>query len=135
MTNSEQRRLTNWRLKVLQAATNAGNVARTCRHFGLSRKTFYKWHQRYHQHGEIGLADRARAPHHSPRATPPEVVGKSCIWPALPLRPGQDCRLSEAVSRPLNRHRDGASHSGQARHESAAGQLKIPAPRLPLDAL
>ena len=33
MTNSEQRRLTHWRLKMLQAATNAGNVARTCRHF------------------------------------------------------------------------------------------------------
>jgi transposase InsO family protein len=67
MTNSEQRRLTNWRLKVLQAATHAGNVARTCRHFGLSRKTFYKWRQRYHQHGDIGLADRARAPHHCTR--------------------------------------------------------------------
>ena len=27
MTNAEQRRLTNWRLTVLQAATDAGNVA------------------------------------------------------------------------------------------------------------
>jgi transposase-like protein len=43
MTKSEQRRLTNWRLKVIQAATSARNVARTCRHFGISRKTFYKW--------------------------------------------------------------------------------------------
>jgi hypothetical protein len=43
MTNAEQRRLTHWRLKLLQAATPAGSVARTCRHFGLSRKTFYKW--------------------------------------------------------------------------------------------
>jgi transposase len=76
MTNSEQRRLTNWRLKVLQAATRAGNVARTCRHFGLSRKTFYKWHRRYRERGDTGLADRARAPHHSPRATPPDVVSK-----------------------------------------------------------
>ena len=33
MTNSEQRRLTNWRLKLLQAADEAGNVARTCRAF------------------------------------------------------------------------------------------------------
>jgi hypothetical protein len=29
MTNSEQRQLTNWRLKLLQAARNAGNVAPT----------------------------------------------------------------------------------------------------------
>src|SRR4029453_1302537 len=76
MTNSEQRRLTNWRLKVLQAATTARNVARTCRHFGISRKTFYKWHRRYREHGDAGLADRARAPHHSPQATFREVVGK-----------------------------------------------------------
>ena len=76
MTNAEQRRLTNWRLKVLQAATDAGNVARTCRHFGISRKTFYKWRRRYQEHGDTGLADRARAPHHSPRATPADVVSK-----------------------------------------------------------
>ena len=76
MTNAEQRRLTHWRLKLLQAATQAGKVARTCRHFGLSRKTFYKWRQRYHQHGDAGLADRARAPHRSPRATPAAVVSK-----------------------------------------------------------
>jgi transposase len=76
MTNSELRRLTNCRLKVLQAATSAGHVARTCRHFGISRKTFYKWRQRYHQYGDTGLVDRARAPHRSPRATPAEVVSK-----------------------------------------------------------
>jgi transposase InsO family protein len=76
MTNAEQRRLTRWRLKVLEAATSAGNVARTCRHFGISRKTFYKWRRRYTEHGAAGLADRARAPHHSPTATPQEVVGK-----------------------------------------------------------
>jgi transposase len=76
MTNSEQRRLTNWRLKVLQTAVGAGNVAPTFRHFGISRKTFYKWRQRYQEHGDAGLADRARAPHHSPRATPTKVVSK-----------------------------------------------------------
>ena len=61
---------------MIQAATSAGNVARTCRHFGLSRKTFYKWRQRYHEHGDTGLADRTRAPYRSPRATPAEVVSK-----------------------------------------------------------
>jgi len=76
MTNSEQRRLTHWRLRLLHAASDAGNVAWTCRHFGISRKTFYKWRQRYSEHGDVGLADRARTPHHSPRATPRDVVGK-----------------------------------------------------------
>ena len=58
---SEQRRLTNRRLKLLQAVASVGNVARTCRHFGISRKTFYKWRQRHQAHGDTGLADRARA--------------------------------------------------------------------------
>jgi len=32
------------------------------------------WRQRHQQPGDVGLADRARAPHHSPRATPPTGV-------------------------------------------------------------
>ena len=58
------------------SAERRRSVARTCRHFGLSRKTFYKWKQRYARHGDAGLIDRARAPHVSPQATPREVVSK-----------------------------------------------------------
>jgi transposase InsO family protein len=77
MTKAEQTRVSSWRLRVLQrAATGARNVARTCRHFGVSRKTFYKWKRRYEEHGAAGLADRPRAPHRSPRATPRQVVSK-----------------------------------------------------------
>jgi len=77
MTKAEQTRLVSWRFKMLQqAAEGSRNVARTCRHFGLSRKTFYKWKQRYEVHGAAGLGDRASTPHRSPRATPREVVSK-----------------------------------------------------------
>jgi transposase len=77
MTKAEQSRLMTWRFKVLQqAAERSRNVARTCRHFGLSRKTFYKWKKRYDPHGAAGLGDRASTPHVSPRATPREVVSK-----------------------------------------------------------
>jgi transposase InsO family protein len=77
MTKAEQARLTAWRFKVLQQAQDEGrSVARTCRHFGISRKTFYKWKKRYQTHGAAGLCDRSRAPHGSPRATPPAVVSK-----------------------------------------------------------
>ena len=77
MTKAEQIRLQRWRLTVLQeGAERSRNVARTCRHFGISRQAFYRWQRRYEAHGEAGLWDRARRPHRSPRATPPEVVGK-----------------------------------------------------------
>jgi transposase InsO family protein len=77
MTKAEQTRLSSLRLKVMQRATaGARSVARTCRHFGISRKTFYKWKRRYAEHGAAGLCDRPRTPHRSPRATPKEVVSK-----------------------------------------------------------
>ena len=77
MTKTEQNRVVAWRLKVLREASAAPrNVAQTCRHFGLSRKAFYKWKARYEAHGEAGLCDRPRAPHRSPRATPREVISK-----------------------------------------------------------
>jgi transposase InsO family protein len=77
MTKAEQARLVNWRSKILQHAKEVtGNVAQTCRHFGLSRKAYYKWKKRFDEHGDVGLADRSRKPLRSPRAKPPEVVSK-----------------------------------------------------------
>ena len=77
MTKAGQARLMAWRFKVLQqAAARSRNIARTCRHFGISRQAFYRWKRRYAAHGETGLADRPSTPHRSPGATPREVVSK-----------------------------------------------------------
>src|SRR5262245_32880518 len=76
MTKAEQVRLTAWRLRMLRQAAEDGNVARVCRHFGVSRKSFYKWKRRHAEHGDAGLCDRARIPQPSPRATAREVVSK-----------------------------------------------------------
>ena len=44
MTKTEQLRLVAWRLRMLQyAAEGSRQVSQTCRHFGISRPTFYKW--------------------------------------------------------------------------------------------
>ena len=53
-----------------------GNVSQTCRYYGISRQTFYKWLRRYEEQGLEGLRDRSSKPHHSPNATSAEVVGK-----------------------------------------------------------
>ena len=77
MTKNEQNRVLAWRLKLLrEASVMPRNVAQACRHFGLSRKTFYKRKARYKSHGEDGLCDRPRVPLRSPRATPREVISK-----------------------------------------------------------
>ena len=77
MTKAEQTRRMAWRFKVLQqAVVQSRNVARTCRHFGISRQAFYRWQRRYAAHGEAGLADRPSTPHRSPHATAGEVVSK-----------------------------------------------------------
>lgn len=44
-----------------------------CRRFGISRKTGYKWLERYQQEGDGGLQDRSREPGHSPRKTPADI--------------------------------------------------------------
>jgi putative transposase len=42
--------------------------------YGVSRKTGYKWVERYEAHGVAGLTDRSRRPHESPRATESTLV-------------------------------------------------------------
>jgi transposase-like protein len=65
------------RLAILRHAEEVtGNVALTCRYYGISRQVFYKWRQRYNQHGLDGLRDRSHRPLGSPNATRTEVVGK-----------------------------------------------------------
>jgi transposase InsO family protein len=77
MTKSEQARLIAWRAKLLaHARDEARSVARTCRHFGISRQAFYKWKKRYDAHGDAGLSDRPRTPHRCPRATAKDIVSK-----------------------------------------------------------
>lgn len=73
MTKGEQARLTAWRRRVLQQAVAAGNVARICRRFGVSRKSFYKWKKRHAEHGDsaIGRVDviASRANHNEAPAS------------------------------------------------------------------
>lgn len=77
MTKADMARRMAWRFKVVQqACAQSRNVARTCRHFGISRQAYYRWKRRYDAQGEAGLVDRSSTPHRSPTATRPEVISK-----------------------------------------------------------
>ena len=49
------------------------SVAELCRYYGISRKTGYKWIERYQVCGMEGLGDMSRAPRYHPNATPATV--------------------------------------------------------------
>ena len=50
------------------------DVADLARRFRISRKTAYKWIDRYDAAGPAGLVDRSRRPGHCPNETPAPIV-------------------------------------------------------------
>jgi len=54
MTQAEHRDISR-KLRVLNHATESGNVSRTCRYFGISRETFYQWRNAFKRDGERAL--------------------------------------------------------------------------------
>src|SRR5262245_2765747 len=77
MDEREQQRRIKHRLSVLRHAEEiSGNVAATCRYYGISRPTFYKWLRQYEELGEEGLRDRSSRPRNCPHQTDAEIVSK-----------------------------------------------------------
>ena len=77
MTEQQLARMAKRRLAILRHAEEiTGNVALTCRYYGISRQCFYTWKRRYDADGLDGLRDRSHRPQVSPNATRTEVVGK-----------------------------------------------------------
>ena len=50
------------------------SITELCNEYRISRKTAYKWIDRYIRRGPQGLEDRPRRPHRCPHATPAHVV-------------------------------------------------------------
>jgi putative transposase len=50
------------------------SLTELCGLYGISRKTGYKWIDRYVTQGPVGLEERSRRPHRAPNATPQEIV-------------------------------------------------------------
>ncbi len=53
-----------------------------CRHYGISRKTGYKWLNRHRSEGVAGLADRSLAPLHHPQAMEAAVLEVKQRYPS-----------------------------------------------------
>jgi putative transposase len=59
---------------VREFATELFTMTELAAQYGISRKTGYKWLERYAADGVDGLRDQSRRPHDSPHATEPELV-------------------------------------------------------------
>ena len=77
MTKTQLTRRAERRLGIIRHAREVtGNIALTCRYFGISRHTYYNWFRRYEEFGVEGLRDRSKRPLRSPNATSGDVIGK-----------------------------------------------------------
>jgi putative transposase len=57
---------------VLDAEHTSASFAELCRRYGVSRKTGYKWLDRYARFGPDSLADRSHRPQQCPHAARPQ---------------------------------------------------------------
>lgn len=62
------------RLQFIADVQRDEDFSNVCRRYGISRKTGYKWCERYATHGVAGLVDASRRPHTSPNASDPASV-------------------------------------------------------------
>jgi len=94
------------------------SITELCTLYSISRKTAYKWIDRYLRQGPAGLEERTRRPHSSPNATPVAVVaallevrrrhpswgGKKLLTLVHKRHPGWDLPHRSTVCDILSRH-------------------------------
>ncbi len=59
---------------VMEVESEVFQMSELCERYGVSRKTGYKWLERYRKEGVAGLQDRSRTPLHCPHRTPEAIV-------------------------------------------------------------
>src|SRR5215831_7766374 len=64
----------NERVRFVAALQSGLGMGEACRSYGVSRKTGYKWLERYKLEGPSGLVERSRAPHQMPWAIDEEMA-------------------------------------------------------------
>ncbi len=74
--NKEQERVVRRKLRILEHAERTGNVAKTCRYYGIPRSIFYVWRSAYVKGGEQALKNKKPIPKKQPNRTPDEIADK-----------------------------------------------------------
>ena len=77
-------------MAVLEHAQKSGNVAETCRVFGISRTRYYQWKNVADRYGLDALVPKARRPPQMPDTTPTHVV--QALLTLAVVEPSIGCR-------------------------------------------
>lgn len=64
------------KMNVVDYVKEQGNVAKACRHFGISRQCYYNWLHAYERRGEVGLIDSRPCPENHKLRTPKPIEDK-----------------------------------------------------------
>jgi putative transposase len=110
------------------------SLSELARRRGISRKTAFKWIERYEQEGLKGLEDQSRAPHHQARAISEQmeqrILELKARWPNwgapkihVKLQHYSDCPSESTVSNVLQRH--GLSRKARRRQRATPSQQPL----------
>jgi len=99
------------RVRLIEYAAEIGNVAKACRVFGVSRKSYYAWLAKAQRYGLSALLPKDRRAPHQPNAMSSEEVAVI---------------LAEAIARPTLGARALLRHlTARGVHRSASGVAKV----------
>ena len=129
------------RMHFMSRMQSGEKVTDLCKEFGISRKTAYKFIDRYTKHGPSGLHDVSKRPHHSPNQTSEQIkalildtkqdrptwgAGKIREWL---LRKNPDLKIPSrfTVHEILNRY-NLVIHRSRGKRKSASNFFQTPVP-------
>src|SRR2546425_5386341 len=110
-------------------------ISELAQEYQVSRKTVYKWLERFEEEGGKGLQDHSKAPEHHPNAVPEqierailELKPRKPLWGAPKLRAKllekkENCPAESTVSEILRRH--GLSHRAKRRRRATPSQQPL----------
>ena len=110
-------------------------ISELAQEYQVSRKTVYKWLERFEEEGWKGLQDHSKAPEHHPNAVPEqierailELKARKPLWGAPKLRAKllekkENCPAESTVSEILRRH--GLSHRAKRHRRATPSQQPL----------
>jgi len=110
-------------------------ISELAQEYQVSRKTVYKWLERFEREGWKGLEDQSKAPEHHPNAVPErieravlELKARKPLWGAPKLRAKllekmESCPAESTLSQILRRH--GLSHRAKRRRRATPSQQPL----------